>query len=143
MAAWSSRLARMALRIEVEGQHAPAAPEQHFDKALLLQAEQGLAHQGARDAQALADLVFGEAVARHQAELGHAALRPHHGQRGGLEFGEVAFGAAFQQHAVVAPVVGLAHAGPSPDGGPADPSKTTRSSRWSWPSWDARAWHQT
>ena len=60
--------------VEVEGQHAPAAAEQHFDEAFLLQPEQRLAHRRARDAQPLADLVLGEAVAGHQAELGDVAL---------------------------------------------------------------------
>jgi hypothetical protein len=60
--------------IEIEGQHAPAAAEQHLDEALLLQLEQRLAHRRARDAQALADLALGEAVARHQPEFGDVAL---------------------------------------------------------------------
>ena len=60
--------------LEVERQHAPAAAKQHLDVAFLLQAEQGLAHRRARDAQALAEFVLGEAVARHQLEVGHVAL---------------------------------------------------------------------
>src|SRR5205085_210432 len=60
--------------LEVEGQHPPAAAEQHLHEALLLQAEQGLAHRRAADAQPLAEFVLGTAVTGHQLELGDVAL---------------------------------------------------------------------
>jgi hypothetical protein len=60
--------------VEVERQHAPAAAKQHFDKALLLQPEQRLAHRRARHAEPLADFVLGETVAGHEDEVGHVAL---------------------------------------------------------------------
>ena len=60
--------------VEVERQHAPAAAEQHFDKAFLLQPEERLSHGRARDAEPLADFVLGEAVAGNEAEFGHVPL---------------------------------------------------------------------
>ena len=60
--------------VEIEGQHAPAAAEQHLDEAFLLQPHQRLAHRRARHAEPVAQLVLGEAVTGHELEFGHIAL---------------------------------------------------------------------